>query len=533
MAGVDIEAIGRSAALSAQRMSGPQKLTLALAFIATAAGMFAIARVTSSTPMSTLYADLDPDSAASVVSELDSRGVPYELDAGGRVVRVPSDEVHSLRLSLSSEGLPNGSTGWSVLEDQGLTTSAFDQRVGYQRAMQGELARTIASIDGVSEASVHLVIPEHDFLTEDDRVASASVLVDTGGRALSPMQVDAVVNLVASAVEGLTPDQVSVADETGRVLAAPGQGDGVVGLEGDNQLRAKQSYEATLEADLEQMLAAVVGPGMALVTVEAELDFDSVVTVTEQYQPTQTEDGDQMLIAETTRNEQYRDGDAEVDVEEPLDIEVPEGEEAPEVEEGEAAGTGVDYSLDERDATYAVDKVVTNAENAVGEVVSLSVSVLVDENAVDAARVAEIEEMVSAAAGLDPARGDGLAVTLMPLDEGFIEAVEAGAAAEGTSAGGLDIFGLIRMVLASLIGVVVILLGLRYLARGSRQAAEVTEIVDYELVDPARAALPEGGDDDEPGEPADVRLQGLIENQSDDVAGVLRTWLNEDEAAVR
>lgn len=139
MAAVDIEAIGRSAAQSAQRMTGPQKATLALAFIATAVGMFVMSRVTSSTPMGTLYADLEPEAAAAVVDELEAQGVPYELEYGGRVVQVPADQVHELRLDMSAQGLPNSAGGWSVLEDQGLTTSAFDQR---GRIPAGDAGRT-------------------------------------------------------------------------------------------------------------------------------------------------------------------------------------------------------------------------------------------------------------------------------------------------------------------------------------------------------------------------------------------------------
>lgn len=543
MAAVDIEAIGRSAAQSAQRMTGPQKATLALAFVATAVGMFVMSRVTSSTPMGTLYGDLEPEAAAAVVDQLESQGVPYELLYGGRTVQVPADQVHALRLDMSAQGLPNSAGGWSVLEDQGLTTSAFDQRVGYQRAMQGELARTIAAIDGVSQANVHLVIPEHDFLADDNVEASASVLVSTGGEALAPMQVDAIVNLVASSVEGLTADQVSVADESGRVLAAPGDGSGVMGIEGDTQLRAKRAYEAHLESDIESMLAAVVGPGLAIVAVEADLDFDSVTTVTEQYQPARTEDGQQMLIEETTRAEQYSDPDAEADTGSPLEVEVPE-EETGQTTDGEdlgandglGTGGGLDYSLDERDARFAVDKVVTNAEQAAGDLTSLSVAVLLDETAIDAARVGEIESLVVAAAGIDAERGDTLAVTLMPLNEDFRATAEANATeTEGSASGGFDIVGLIRMVFASLIALLVVVLSLRYLARASKEAAE-PEVTPIELDSgPSQAALPQGenADEDEDLEPADVRLESLIANQTDDVAGVLRSWLNEAEEVPR
>lgn len=534
MAGVDLEAFGRNASDSVQRMTGPQRVTLALAFAATVLGLFVVTRVTGGTPMSTLYADLDPTTAASVISQLDAQDIPHELGAGGRIIRVPSDQVHAVRLDLSAQGLPAGGEGWSILDDQGITTSAFDQRVGYQRAMEGELAKTIASIEGVAAANVHLAIPEHDLIVDDGRQPSASVLLTTSGSTpISPMQVEAIVNLVASSIEGLQADQVSVADETGRVLAAPGERMGVVGLEGDSQLRSKRSYETALEADLESLLAAVVGPGLAVVNVAADLDFDSVQTVTEQFQPVENLDGGQMMLAETTREELYRDEVPGLAEDGDLAIELPENED-PEEEVDPNTDQSVKYSLDERDATYAVDKVVTNAETAAGEVTSLSVAVLLDEAAVDAARVGEIEELVAAAAGIDPERGDALAVTLLPLNEDFKAAVEmAYADGEEEASGGLDLVGLIRTVLTALVALVVIFLGLRFANRASRgEVVESVTLNELEAGVTAAAAL-EAGEEEEEGEPADSRLQSLIANQTDDVAGVLRSWLSEADQVGR
>lgn len=528
MAGVNVEALGRSAASSFERMTGPQRITLALAFSATVMGMFLMSRITGNPPMSTLYADLDPSTAAAIVGQLDTQGIAYELADGGRRIQVPAEQVHAVRLDLSSQGLPGGGEGWSVLDDNGITTSAFDQRVGYQRAMEGELAKSIATIDGISSANVHLVIPESDLLIGDDVMASASVLlVSSGSYSITPMQVDAIVNLVSSSVEGLRPDQVSVADESGRVLAAPGDGSGVVGLEGDSQLRAKREYESLLEADLESLLAALVGPGLAVVTVAAELDFDAVTTVTESYQPTESTAGDQMMLAETTRAEIYRGEGAGDDENGTLAIEQPEvgaGGDATEV----TADDDVAYSLDERDATFAVDKVITNAENAVGNVSSLSVAVLLDESAVDAGRLAEIESLVQAAAGIDAQRGDTLAVSLLPLNEQFRDT--ATAVVEGTEAasagGGLDIIGLVRTVLTALVAALVIILGLRFVAKGPRR--ETIESLDLaELGTGAAGVSSVSEDGGGSNEPPDVTLQHLIANQSDDVAGVLRSWLSE------
>lgn len=532
MPGVNVEGLGRSAASSFERMTGPQRITLALAFAATVMGMFLMARFAGNTPMTTLYADLEPSTAATIVGQLDNQGVAYELVDGGRVIRVPAAEVHSLRLTLSAQGLPGNGEGWSVLDDNGITTSAFDQRVGYQRAMEGELAKTIAAIDGVSSANVHLVIPESDLLSGDDTQASASVLlVRSGSTSLSPMQVDAIVNLVASSVEGLRPDNVSVADETGQVLAAPGEGSGVVGLEGDSQLRAQRSYASVLKNDLEDLLEAVVGPGLAVVTVAVELDFDSVVTVTEQYQPTESAVGDQMMLAETTRAESYSGDNSGQSENGQLAIEVP-GENA--AEEGAAAAAdGVAYNLDERDATFAVDKVITNSENAIGEVASLSVAVLLDETAVDPGRIAEIEELVGAAAGIDTQRGDALAVTLMPLNEQFREAVAAMTPdPDAESGGGLDIIGLVRMLATGFVAALVIILGLRFISKGpSRETVETVDLADMGASFGAGGATGGQGGGGGPGDRPDLKLQNLISNQSDDVASVLRTWLNDDDEA--
>jgi flagellar M-ring protein FliF len=343
------------------------------------------------------------------------------------------------------------------------------------------------------------------------------------------MQVEAIVNLVSSSVEGMTAERVSVTDQEGRLLAAPGEGRGLVGLQGDSQLRTTREYESALEADLESLLSAVVGPGLAMVNVAAELDFDSVSTVSEQFQPSESADGAQTVTAETTRAEQYQSSQAaETGI---LGIEVATAED---LVTGEGVdGQGVNYILDERDATYAVNKVVTNADNAVGEVTSLSVAVLLDEAAVDATRLADIEELVQAAAGIDAARGDTLAVTLMPIDEEVRASIEsATTGAESATGGGLDLVGLARTVGTALVAVVVIVLGVLLLRRGSQR--EVLDSVGLHELGSGSLQLGPGGRHTELlGELPDAKLNNLIANQPEDVAGVLRSWLNEDELVAR
>ncbi len=548
MAG-NLQVIGQNAATSVQRMSGPQRVTLALAFAATAIGVYLVAQATGSTPMSTLYTGLEATAAADITRELDSQGVPYELLDGGRIIQVPSSQVHNLRLNLAGQGLPNSGGGWEVLEGQGITASTFEQKVAYQRAMEGELAKTISSIDGVGSANVHLAIPENDILADDGKHATASVLLMADSSDITPMQVDSIVNLVASAIEGLSPNQVSVSDAAGRVLAAPGEGNGVVGLQGDTQLRAKRQFEAVMESDIERILATVVGPGHAVVNVAAELDFDSVVTVTEEYRPNETTNGEQVKLDETTREELYRGDEATDDNGGQVEVEVPEDEEPldgnadGDIDADREAAAGADdgdldddiqYRLDEQDARYAVDKVVTNSESAVGTVTSLSVAVLVDEAAVDAERLGDLETLVAAAAGVNTDRGDSLAVTLMPMNETFLASIDATEAAGElgageVAAGGLDIIALARTVGTVIVALVVLILGLRYVSRGSKR--KVIESVDLaELEGTSVAALGAGqAEEQDNGDPPEIKLQSLIANQTDEVADVLRSWLNEAE----
>ena len=540
MAGLGLQAVRSNVTSSVRRMSGPQRLTLGFAFVATVAAMFAVTRLTGGTPMATLYADLEPESAAAVVEQLDADAVPYELLDGGRVIKVPAAQVDSVRLGLSSQGLPDSGEGWSILDKQGITTSEFDQRVGYQRAMEGELARTIGAIDGVEEASVHLVIPKDDLFTGDAVQASASVLLVTkGGQELAPMQVQAIVNLVSSSVEGMTPDQVSVTDQSGRILAAPGDSGAVAGLQGDSQLRARRDYENEMETDLESLLSTVVGPGLAQVSVTADLDFDAVQTTSEQYEPIKGEDGSQTLLNQTSRQELYRDA-AAADATGVLGVETPgtdaTGATTSTTTAGGTADTSVKYSLDERDADYAMNKVVTTADKAPGQVKQLSVAVLLDETAVDAARVTEIQDLVSAAAGISADRGDTLAVSLLPINEQVRTTIEAANTPAEVEGAGLDLIGLIRTIGTVIVALVVILFGLKSLKRdGGRKVIDSVPLSELEETLPALSAgaLGQLGLTEEDEEPAELRLQTLIANQPDDVAGVLRSWLSDEELASR
>ena len=423
---------------------------------------------------------------------------------------------------MSALGLPDATEGWSILDDQGITSSEFDQRVGYHRAMEGELAATITVIDGVRGANVHLVIPEQDLFVGDEIQASASVLLQTAASTgVSPMQVQAIVNLVASSVEGLSADQVTVTDDAGRLLAG-GDTDGLASMESDNQTRMREAFEGDVERELESMLGAVVGPGRAVVNVSADLDFDQVVRTEETFSESTNVNGETLPSSETTRLEEYGDPASGEQGVVNIEAEILDGP-------GEETGDGSSYRLDERDVIYALDSVITSTEKAPGAIRSLSVAVVIDEATVPAERVAEIESMVSAAVGVDAARGDVIDVSLLPFDvsveeqEAAVEAAVEAVAAVSTFSG---LLGMIRTAGAVVVGLVVLLTGLVMLRRASRR--QVIDSIDLDGL-PA-AAL-------ESGATADVRvleqteddLLQLVANQPEDIAAVLRQWLSEPE----
>jgi flagellar M-ring protein FliF len=526
MAEAGLELVTGRMRQSASRLSTPQKAALAAAFAATLGALLLVARFNTSTEMAVLYADLDAAAAASVVDGLDSRGTSYQLADGGRTIRVPKTELYQTRLALSAEGLPDTGGGWSVLDNQGLTTSEFDQRIGFQRALEGELARTIGVIDGVERANVHLALPRSDLFVRPDKTASASVLLQLkAGSSLGAGQVQSIVNLVASAIEGLDPGAVTVTDNLGRTLAAPGGSSSV--LDGERRDAQSRSFEAALEAQLETMLSAVVGRGNAVVAVKADLDFDTVVTTREEYRDPERTDGGRTVVGQTSRLEEYTGA--------PPGVAGVLGAEDRLVDGEAGAGTGTSYNLEEQDTTYAVDKTVVSTERAPGVVRSLSVAVLLDENLIGEQRMAEVQTLVEAAGGIVLERGDTVAVSRLPFDTSQAEALaadqEAAAAAQSRS----GLIALVRTAGTVLLALVVLVMGILLVRKGrKRSVVQSIDLAQFsEFAQPAPLEAAGGGagrSDDRPVEvaknPTVDDLTTLIENQPDELAALLRTWLD-------
>src|SRR5213595_2298971 len=232
-----------------------------------------------------LFTNLAEQDASAIVEALGAERVPFRLEDGGRAILVPAERLYELRLALASRGLPEGGgVGFELFDRQTLGQTDFLQRLNYQRALQGELGRTISRLGGVESARVHLALPDRSLFVGEDRRPSASVVVKLApGRALSAAQVDGIVHLVAASVEGLAADGVTVVDQGGRMLTTNRRGDETGGA-----LEMQTSIERQLAERVESMLAAVVGRDKAIARVAASLEVARVERTEETYDPERT-----------------------------------------------------------------------------------------------------------------------------------------------------------------------------------------------------------------------------------------------------
>ncbi len=488
------------------------ELTIAQRAGVAAAGVVVILAVIAfvgwvSTPSYTvLYSNIDDAQLADVIDALEADSVPYKLEAGGRRILVPRNRVYQVRASLASSGIQGAVVpkGYELLDEQGLSVSDFRQRVDYQRALEGELARTLGALETVRSATVRLVIPEEALFAENQKPVQASVLIDPAGP-VSQGDVDAITYLVASSVEGLEPDQVTVATTEGEVLAAAGV-EGSPGV-GNNQLRMTREFETTIAGDVQAMLSSLLGPGRSSVVVRAVLDFDEKTVEAETYTPESATALREQVVDETmTGTGAAPVGTVGVD--------------------GAALANGdgsYEYRRNEQTREYGIDRVFTRSVQAPGTIERLSVAVVVDDGSLTqspAPDTAEIENLVAAAIGLDPARGDTIQVSAAAFPAPDATAADAQAAPEQTS----SIMDLIPNVAGAL---VLLLVGLALFlqTRGGKHEVQVATW--------SPEALPGGDRDDLALDDMATDVLALVDRQPEEIATLLRSWLADNREPVR
>ncbi len=524
---LDLQAVRSRAGRVYEGFTPGQRTITALAVVGLMLGGMMFARWAATPTMVPLFTSLTAEDAAGITEALTTQGVAYELTDGGSSILVPQADVYQLRVSLSAEGLPAGDTvGYDLLEDQGITTSEFRQRIDYQRALEGELVKTITAIEGVEAATVHVVIPEEDLFTDDAQRPTASVLVKTAPDAtIAGNQVQAIVNLVASSVEGLEPTQVTLADDKGNVLSAPGE-DGETMVAGDTQSQQTRAFEDELAKSVEGMLGRVVGPDGASVEVRAKLNFDREKMIEERFADEGVE------ISSSTSKETYTG--------EPSTVGGVLGVDGMPVDTPE--GPGTDYRKSERSRELALDKVTREVTTAPGAVERLSVAVLLDDSVQAEYGTGQIEQLVTAAAGLDEARGDTVQVSRIAFDRSADTAAQEELEKAAAEAKAAETMGMVRT--AVVVFVILLVLALAYFSmrRATKTKATPVDIRRLEALMDAKQAeeqrqlemlteLPQVESLIELPPEVQERVQvhseivELIDSQPDEVAQLLRGWL--------
>lgn len=510
-----------------------QKTMLVLAGVAVAAGALVLSRWSGGAPYSTLYANLAPADAAAVTQRLDSQGISYRLGAGGTSIQVPQDAVYRTRIDLSAQGLPaDSSPGYALLDKQGLTTSEFRQKVDYQRALEGELSKTIRAIDGVSAVSVHLVIPKEDLFSGDAVKPSASVLVSTTGNTkLRSGQVQAIVHLVASSIEGLAPEDVTVADSAGNVLAAPGQDAAAASSVRVEQTKA---FEDSLAMSLQQMVQKVTGDGHAVVRVKAELDFDKKSTTTESFADPKT----RTALAEKTSKETFTGASGSAAVA----TGVLGANGAAAATPPKVPSNASSYTKQDSQSDFALGKVVEKTDALPGTVNRMSIAVLLDSTKkLTPAEAASLRKLVSAASGLQTSRGDTLEVGQLTFDTSSTKAMATEMAVVSAGEQKKAMFDLIKSGLLGFLALMSVFMA--YRAAKKANSRIISAIPLDSLPRSSSLALPSLADlqdDDDDTVPPPVAAMGmplpltvsprpdiaaLIDQQPGDVANTLREWL--------
>jgi flagellar M-ring protein FliF len=401
--------------LGAARMAAMAAVTLTLI------GFFSFLMIRMTTPqLVPLFTDLSMEDSAAIIKDLDRQAIPYQIKNDGTAVMVPKDKVGRLRMKLAESGLPKGGgVGYEIFDkSDALGTTTFVQNINHLRALEGELARTISSLDRVQSARVHLVLPDRPLFSRDKIDPSASIVLKVRGT-LEPQQVRAIRHLVATAVNGMKPERVSVIDETGKLLAdGAGPTDPLQGAGADER---KAAFEKRLRDQVETIVSSIVGPDHARVEITADFDLNRITQTTDKFDP----DG-RVVRSSQTREESSSSGDNKGGPGGPVSVgnELPGAAKPP----GEA-GSSEQNRKSEEIVNYEISRTTKTEVTEAGRVNRISAAVLVDGVYTKDAKgvvtyqprskeeIDRIAALVKSAIGFDAKRGDQVEVVNLRFAE--------------------------------------------------------------------------------------------------------------------
>ncbi len=489
--------------------------------------------------LTTLFANLSPTDAGMIVEQLKANQVTYRVVDNGTRILVPSGQVHEARIKLATAGLPQGGgVGYELFDRTSFGATDFIQKLNYQRALQGELARTIGQIREVQQARVHIVIPQPTLFSDREKPTTASVVLGLrpGGH-LTPEQVRAIVHLVSGSVEGLEADRVTVIDSAGRILSQRSDRGPAAGTA--SQFEYQTGVETDLQRRVQTMLEEVLGPGKASVRVAAQVEFSHGERTEERVDPNTVVRSEQRTV-ETTKGSSARPGGTPGTA---ANLGTPPA--------GLLATNSSNESVKEQESIqYEVGRVVERRTLVAGEVKRLSVAVLVDppykmvrgpqgaEQKVavprDRAQIEKLRSMIMKAVGYTASRGDEVDVAELAFDTSAVERERVAAErAERTAFW----WSMVKPAGTGLVLLLLILFGLRPLVAALRRPhvggrLDVSEPALNEAALAARLKAAAAGALN-PAQLAEVRKREELQNRiaalartnPHQVAQLLRSWM--------
>lgn len=493
-----------------------RRASLLVAAVVTLASIGLLVYWTGQVDYRVLFSNLTSEDAGHIVNKLQEKKIPYRLSSASDTISVPAEKVSELRIELAMAGLPQGGgVGFEIFDNKSLGSTEFEQQLNYRRALQGELSRTINSLEEIQQSRVHLALPKESLFLEQQKKATASVTVKLKqGKTLRPSQVEGIAHLVASSVEGINPEDVIIVDSRGNILSAS-QSDSKLAKMTNAQVDYRRSSERDMATRIQSLLENVVGKGKAVVRVSADMDFRIMEKIEENYDPESPVT--RSVKRQTDKRAQLASGKGSSD--------------SPEQEK-----------LDET-INYEINKVVNKTVMPVGEIQKLSVAVLIDGIYGKNEKGAEIyqprpkkdidtlEELVKKSAGINVTRGDQVVVTEMPFSK--VDA-EQEPLVSSTWQEKITFFSPLIKYATGFIAVIVILLFfVRPMVKGIMARDASRSIESGKLLAPAPANMIEGGmnvysSPEPPGErmltDRDIARQ-LAGADSKKFADILRTWL--------
>ena len=425
-----------------QFLSSPTKgrsFLIAMVLLVSAIGFGSLIFWNNRPDYQVLFSSLSQEDAGEMLAKLKEKKIPYQLANNGTTILVPQDQVYDIRITLAAEGLPKGGgVGFEVFDRTNLGTTDFVQKLNYQRALQGELSRTIKQIKEIEQARVHIVTPKESLFVEEQKKSTASVFIKTrSGMTLGAAQVEGIVHLVASAIEGLEPGNITVVDTSGKILSKRVE-HGLIGQLTTSQLEYQRNIEEGLKKKIQGMLEEFLGLNKAIARVSTEIDFQEINIIEESYDPKSVIRSEQKSTEKSSATSGAaapREGKSEA----PAERKASPGKPGLGAEASSKASTSLpsppsSVNLSERQneiRNYEISKINRQIKNPVGGVKKISVAVIVDGTYKETPgskgsktkeyvprppeEMKNLEAIIKRAIGYDEKRGDQVELINLPF----------------------------------------------------------------------------------------------------------------------